>query len=62
MCRDRFKQILRYFHCADQSGYIPRGEKKVMILYTKYDQSLIYYLKDLNHYISLIVSYLLMKA
>lgn len=26
MSRDRFKQILRYFDCADQSGYIPRGQ------------------------------------
>ena len=26
MPRDRFKQILRYFHCADQSSYIPRGQ------------------------------------
>ena len=26
MCRDRFKQILCYFHCANQSGYVPRGE------------------------------------
>jgi len=26
MCRDRFKQILRYFHCADQTGYIPHGQ------------------------------------
>jgi len=26
MRRDRFKQILRYFHCANQTGYIPRGQ------------------------------------
>ena len=26
MPRDRFKQILRYFHCADQSSYIARGQ------------------------------------
>ena len=33
MCHDRFKQILRYFHCADQSGYIPRGEEGYDPLY-----------------------------
>ena len=27
MSRDRFKQILRYFHCADSNGYVPRGEE-----------------------------------
>ena len=27
MSRDRFKQILRYFHCADSNNYIPRGEE-----------------------------------
>jgi len=26
MCCDRFKQILHYFHCADQTGYIPHGQ------------------------------------
>ena len=33
MCHDRFKQILCYFHCADQSGYIPRGEEGYDPLY-----------------------------
>ena len=27
MSRDRFKQILRYFHCADSNNYVPRGEE-----------------------------------
>ena len=27
MSRDRFKQILRYFHCCDSTAYIPRGEE-----------------------------------
>lgn len=33
MSRDRFKQILHYFHCADQSGYIPRGQDEYDPLY-----------------------------